>query len=329
MNKVKIGLIGTGSMGQVHLLNCMKIKNAEITGVADKSKISLKIAKNLGIKNIYTNYEELIKNKEVDAVIISLPNFLHCECATLAAEANKHVFIEKPLARNVEECEKICSCINNTKVKAMVGYPLRFDPKYIELKKNIDDGMLGSILMASFTNIASGPFSSRGQFGRPAPVPSWWFDKELLGGGALLDLGIHSINLFRYYFGEIIDVQSQLGYRFNLDLEDHAVCSIKFRSGTLATIRVGWFSLDLIRSLELNGTSKNLIYTQSSPKKLIIVKNDVKKKLGMSSDETSFYRELKYFIDCISSDIQPVPSVDDGLSDVKVVAEAYRKALRI
>ena len=327
LKKVKIGLIGLGSMGSVHLSNCIKMKNVEVIAVADKSKRALIYAKNIGIKNIYTNYEEIIKDKNIDALIISLPNFLHKDCAIAAAEAGKHIFIEKPLARNILEGEEICTSIEHSDVKGMVGYPLRFDKRYIDLKADIENGIFGAVITASTSNISSGPFSSRGQLGRPVPVPSWWFDKELLGGGALLDLGVHSVNLFRYYFGDVIETHSQLGYRFNMDLEDHAVCIMKFKSGTLATIKVGWFSSDIIRSLEINGTIKNISFIQSSPSKLKIISSDIKKKLGLTNEYNSFYHEINYFIDCLNLGIQPIPSVDEGLMDLKIISEAYNNQL--
>ena len=94
---LRIGVIGLGQMGRTHLVNALSFSNAEVVGVADVSKASLRKAKLLGVKNLYSDYKELLKN-DLDAVIISLPNFMHCESVVLALEAGINVFVEKPLS---------------------------------------------------------------------------------------------------------------------------------------------------------------------------------------------------------------------------------------
>ncbi|MGD0994185.1 MAG: Gfo/Idh/MocA family oxidoreductase [Candidatus Bathyarchaeia archaeon] len=75
----------------------------------------------------------------------------------------------------------------------------------------------------------------------PVPVPDWWFNTEYTGGGVLVDLGSHIINLLRWFFGEIVDVKGQFGHRFSMDFEDSAMCLARFDSGSVAVINVGWF----------------------------------------------------------------------------------------
>lgn len=135
----------------------------------------------------------------------------------------------------------------------MVGYPLRFIPSFINLKKEINDGTLGEVQIAISNLIGPGPLSHRLENGNPAPVPSWWFKGELSGGGALMDLGCHLINLLRWYFGEITDIRAYLGYRFNLDFEDYATCFVKFNK-LVSIINLGWFSSSEELSIQLFGT---------------------------------------------------------------------------
>jgi len=75
----------------------------------------------------------------------------------------------------------------------------------------------------------------------PVPVPDWWFNTEYTGGGVLVDLGSHIINLLRWFFGEIVDVKGQFVHRFSMDFEDSAMCLARFDSGSVAVINVGWF----------------------------------------------------------------------------------------
>lgn len=327
---MKLGLIGLGSIGKVHLHNCLRLKNAKLVSVADSSKKALRYAREAGIKNVLKDHNKLLDDERIDAVIVSVPNFLHLECAKNAAEAGKDIFLEKPLARNVMEGKQILSHVKRAGVKLMVGYPSRFHEAFTKLRDDIQSGVLGDIEIASATNISTGPFSPRGEMGRPAPVPKWWFSRELMGGGALLDLGIHAISLFRWYFGDITDVKSYLGYRFNMDFEDHAVGFLKFKDGPIATVNVGWFSKDSRVSVELYGTVKHTSIVRSSPSVLETVIDDVRRKLGKIEHSIErYYRELQYFVGCVSSDTPPSPSGEEGLSDLQIISKAYENAFQL
>jgi len=314
-------------MGEIHLQNCFHLKNAKLVAVADPSKKKLQVARKLGVKNVQTDYSKLLSEHDLEAVIISVPNFLHCECAKKAADAGKHVFLEKPLARSVTEGEQILSHVKRTGVKLMVGYPSRFHDDFIKIKDYVQRGLLGDIQVVHATNISSGPFSPRGELGRPAPVPEWWFNKELIGGGALLDLGIHFVSLLKWYFGDVIHAKSYLGYRFNMDFEDYALCLLKFRQGPIATINVGWFSKESRISLDLYGTANNISVVHSSGLIDVIV-DDIRRKLGkIEHSRERYLRELQHFIDCILTESSPSPSGEEALSDLRVISMAYQNAL--
>ena len=212
MNKVNIGLIGLGGMGQIHLNNSINLKDTNLVGIADVSKRALKYAKNFGVSEIYSDYNDLLNNPNIDAVIISTPNYLHCECSCAAAKKGKDIFIEKPLARNPVEGKKILSEVKKTGVKLMVGYPLRFSTNFSLLKDKLEDCIYGKILAATATYSSFGPFYHRANRSDPIPIPEWWFDIKLTGGGVLMDSGCHMINLLTWYFGEVAEVKSYLGY---------------------------------------------------------------------------------------------------------------------
>lgn len=330
MRKVKLGLIGLGSMGKIHLNTCLHLRNAELISVADSSRKELQFAKKVGVKNTQEDYSKLLNDSDIDAVIISVPNYLHCECARRAAEAGKDIFLEKPLARNVTEGEEILSCVRRAGVKLMIGYPSRFNDPLTRLKDMLQNGVLGDIQVAVGTNISTGPFSPRGEMGRPAPVPEWWFNKELTGGGAILDLGAHIISLFRWYFGDVSDVKSYLGHRFNMDFEDYAVCLLKFKDGPTATVNVGWFSKEARVSVELYGTVKHVSVVHSYPRTRAIIADDIRRKIGKTERSLErYYKELQYFVECISSDTQPSPSGEEGLLDLKIISMAYKNSFQL
>ena len=323
---VNIGLIGLGGIGTYHFYNSMRLENARLIAVADVSKKARKLAKAKGIKEVYGDYEKLLENPAVDCVIISLPTFLHAECAIMAAEHGKHIFIEKPLARNVKEGKKIVSQAQKTGVKTMVGYPLRFS-EFAKIKNEVDGGYLGDVVTVNATNVCSGPFFPRSSNAYvPSPIPSWWFKPKLVGGGALMDLGSHMINLLLWYFGdEIVDVKSLLGHKFNMAFDDHALCFIKFKQGISATINVGWYSLKKILKFELFGTVKNISIAMKPEKTL----SRVLRLLGIRPllESRAFYNELNYFIRCMINDVAPSPSAADGLRDLEIISLAYKNQI--
>jgi len=316
---VNLGLIGLGQMGKIHLHNCLRLKNARLIAVSDVSEKSLLRAKKAGVKHAFKDYNDLLNDPSINAVIISLPTFLHAEAAIKAAEHRKHILVEKPLARNTTEAKRILSAAKQNAVKLMVGYPLRFSPSFINLKNELKKGTLGDVQVAVANHISTGPFFSRAEKLIPKPVPSWWFDKKLTGGGALIDLGCHMINLLRWYFGEAGSIQSRLGHRFNMNFEDHATCILKFKNGTIATVNVGWFARYHKVSVDLYGTVKHASATSKSPSII-----DYAKKIFTSDTSSSFYKELEHFVNCISSDTTPSPSGEEGLEDLRLISTAYK-----
>jgi predicted dehydrogenase len=327
VRKAKLGIIGLGYIGQIHLRHCFKIPNAEVLAVADISTKALNRAKKDGVKKTFNNYGDLLKDSEIEAVIIGLPTHLHLKCAEEAAEAGKAIFLEKPIARNVGEAKEIISAAQRNSVKLMMGYPMRFNEQFGSVKEKMEKGLLGEVENVHATFISSGPFFHRAEGHAPVPVPDWWFNKGLTGGGVLVDMGSHIINLMRWYFGEITDIRSHLGYRFNMDFEDSAMCLAKFESGTVALINVGWFSQEYSLRLDFFGSAKH-IYTKHSPSNPLMTAVQM-----LATGKSKFYQahldELRYFIGCVINDLPPASSGKDGLKDLEAISLAYKNQISL
>ena len=325
MKKVKLGIIGLGYIGQIHLKNCLGFPDVEVLAVADVSEKALNKAKKTGVKETFTSYESLLKNQEIDAVIIGLPTHLHLKCAVQAAEAGKDIFLEKPMARTVEEAKEIICATQRNSVKLMMGYPHRFNKELCSVKEKMERGLIGDVENAHATFVSSGPFFHRADGHSPVPVPEWWWNKTLTGGGVLIDLGSHVINLLRWYFGEITDIKSHLGYRFNMDFEDSAMCLAKFSSGTLAMINVGWYSQSYTLNIDFLGSVTSTSVKHSPSSKLATVFQ------MLATGRSKFYQphlsELRYFFNCLISDISPSPSGQDGLKDLEAISQAYKNQI--
>jgi predicted dehydrogenase len=323
--KVGLGLIGLGYIGKIHLRNCLRLKSARFVAVSDISKKKLNAVKKMRVKKTFTDYQQLLKDPSVDAVIIALPTHLHSRCCKEAAEAGKDIFVEKPLARDIKEGKEIISVTEKNGTKLAVGYDLRFNPSLLDLKEKLRSGALGDVEIAYATNIGSGPFSYRSEGSIPRPVPTWWFDKKLTGGGALMDLGVHLINLLRWYFGEITDIKGYFGYRFNLDFEDHATCIAKFASGPVAVVNAGWFSWERQLKVELLGTIEHASVCYVSPNRIITAAQLL--LTNFSKFYLSYFRELEHFVHCVRHDLQPSPSGNDALKDLEAISLAYKNKI--
>ena len=323
--KINLGIIGLGFIGKVHLRNCLSLKSANVVAVADVSKKALKYARKLGVKRLFTDYHELLKQPDIDAVIISLPTHLHAPCAISAAEEGKHVFLEKPLARNLNEGKRIISAVRKQNVKLMVGYPLRYFSGFVNLKGLMESGALGEIQIAYAVNIAAGPFFHRAESAIPRPVPEWWLNKEMSGGGVLMDLGCHIINLLRWYFGEVSKVKTILGYRFNFDFEDYATCIMNFKCGTSTIMNVGWFSQNTAIGVELFGTMSHVRAYFSPSNKAITA---IKLILGRTPKFFKPYlKEISHFINYISDSNEKQLIGEDALKDLEIIEKAYKNQI--
>jgi predicted dehydrogenase len=159
----------------------------------------------------------------------------------------------------------------------------------------------------------------------PVPVPSWWFDKEQVGGGALLDLGSHMIDLLSWYFGNVDYVHCFLGYMFKSDLEDAATCVLNFHSGPIATVKVGWFSKGYLQSVQICGSARNTLIQLSPPSGLRTIWNDVRRKVGLNVQDPN-YLKLEHFVDCLIRDEQPQPSGEEGMRSLQIISLAYKNA---
>lgn len=327
MKKVNLGIIGLGYIGMIHLRHSLKLANAQVVAAADLSPKALKQAKSYGVKQTYSNYEDLLKDPQVDAVLISLPTHLHLKCMRQAAEAKKAVFLEKPIATNVEEAKEILSLSERNSVKLMLGYPLRFNPAFARLKQDFDNGLIGDVENAHATYISSGPFFHRAEGYSPVPVPDWWFNIQYTGGGVLVDLGCHVINLLRWFFGEIVDIKGFFGHRFNMDFEDSAMCLAKFNSGTVSAINVGWFSQEYLLRVDFLGSVRNVSATHMPPSQISSAYQMLTK--GIQTFFEPHLWELQHFIDCCIEDKVPVSTGLDGLRDLEAISKAYKNTITL
>ncbi len=331
-------------MGMLHLMVSSRLEGVNVVAAADFSKKGLKKAGSLGVKNLYEDYKEMLKNAQnlgLDAVIISLPNFLHFESIQLSLESGLHVFAEKPLATTVEECREIVKLVKKSGRKVMVGHVMRFTEAIEDMKKSLDNGLLGNLEVLTAEEIINGPFAHPR---KPAPVSDWWFDPKTSGGGALIDIGYHMIDLYRFFAGDANVAYASLDHKFNLQVEDGAIVMLKSsnsNSSTKGIINVGWYQQTVFPRYNfrtiLHGSAGYISTDELMPRSLykhaakVGIKNILNRAMGRkirplyyTYHNEGFYKELDHFFNCVKKDSEPSVTAIDGLKTVEIINQAYQ-----
>ena len=220
MEKTRVAVIGLGSVAQlVHLPNLVKIKNAEISAVAEVNKSRLNsVADKYEIKKRYSDYTQLLNNEEIDAVIIATPTHFHKQMAIDCLTAGKDVLVEKPLARNSNEGIEILECAKKNNKKLMVGMNLRYRPDSMLIRSLIDAGEIGD------------PFYIKcGWIRKQSSSEKWFSRREEAGGGVILDLGINLVDLALWLadYPRAISISTKNFFHNSRNLEDTSVSFIR------------------------------------------------------------------------------------------------------
>jgi myo-inositol 2-dehydrogenase/D-chiro-inositol 1-dehydrogenase len=341
-----VAVLGLGKMGMLHMNNCFYIDGVKVVAVADQSKNSLNKAKSAGVINLYTNYMDLLDDKalNLDTVIICLPNFLHVDSISHALEAGLNVFVEKPMASSSEECRKIVKLVSKSGRKLMIGHSSRFVDAIEKMKIAVDQGRLGNLEALTLEEVINGPFAHGSV---PTPVPEWWFDPKKVGGGVLIDLGYHLIDLFRFFTEKECKVLfSSLDHKLNLPVEDGAIVVLQSSDDSAkGIVNVGWYQKSIFPQFNfrtiLHGSAGYMSSDDLVPKNVYfyafkegtknIFRRAVRKRikpLSYTYFATAYYKELKHFFDCVIHDQDPSVSSEDGLRTIETIEEAYRLSIR-
>ncbi|TDQ37375.1 Gfo/Idh/MocA family protein [Aureibacillus halotolerans] len=344
MKKLRVGVIGAGSISFAHLSAYKASEQAELHAICDKNeeRVNNK-AKEYDIPNVYTSYEELLANKEIEAVSICTWNNSHAKIAIAALEAGKDVLVEKPLCKTMEEAYAVQDAVQRTGKKLQVGFVRRFGGNTAILKSFIDAGDLGDIYYAKASCLR--------RLGNPG---GWFADSERSGGGPVIDVGVHVIDLCWYLMGrpKVTSISGntykKLGNRPNIttldfykaadydasknDVEDMANALIRFENGA---------SLAVDCSFTLHKKEDELSVTLFGDKggaevepELHIVGERHNTILNMNPQvnektfnfETGFQAQVDSFITHCLDDGENRSPVEDGVEMMKMLTGIYESA---
>lgn len=339
MKKVRFGIIGAGGIADRRTLPGMMLaKNVEVTAVMEvNAELAEKLRAKYSAKYAYTDAEELVKNPEVDAVYIASPVVFHCKQAMLAADYGKHILIEKPISMDIEEGEKLLEYCENKGVKVAAGFMMRFGAHVMNMKKAVEEGKIGQIV------------SGYSQFTLwlPQDAGNWRLVKAKSGGGSLMDMGVHCIDLIEYITGSrIVEVGAfNDTVVFDYDVEDSSTVILKLDNGAQCVVQTNFNIPDEVAKwrLEFFGTKgrlmgSNVIGQNDGGTLTGIFMNNVPgydaqqdhvdtKGVEIEGDFGNMYtREVESFADSILNDKPLVVPATDALHVQKVIAAAYKSS---
>jgi predicted dehydrogenase len=217
LDELKVGLIGAGKMGLLHAGIFNSLEGCRISAIAEKDRFVTSIlSKYLPGVNIYRDYEAMIEKEDLDIIAITTPVYLHKMMIEKAIDHYLNIFVEKPLALNGKECRSILA--KNCRAKTEVGYPRRFMDTYNLAKNIIDASTLGDANYCH-SQLFVGQIFKQGR--------GWLYDPAKSGGGVLMDLGSHVVDLLHHLFGEVSSVHGMGGSIFNQNVEDYISVNLK------------------------------------------------------------------------------------------------------
>jgi len=337
---LSLGFIGAGNINRVHMKDAQQL-GMNLAAAADVAPASLEQVKTtFGIAKTYTDYREMLRDKSIDAVVIGTPNKFHAAQAIAALQAGKHVYLEKPMAMNVGESDAILAALKKSRKILQMGMSNRFSGASQALKDYIDAGGCGNIYAGQ-----SWWFRRRGIPG----FGGWFTTKSMSGGGALIDIGVHMLDLAVYLMGFPKPVAVS-GMTYNIwknlenytyvgmwgkptpggkkDVDDYALALIRFVEGQTLQLNVSWaLNVDFMQpeqgvrlmgdkgGVELKGMDQPFAYTEQAGHLV-----DVKLHFKAAPNHT---QTMAHFVECVQGNRQPLATAQQGRTIQSILDAIY------
>lgn len=333
---LKVGVVGLG-MGREHLVRYAKIPHAICQAVCDRSSSLLQqVGDEFSIPQRFADFEEFIEKADIDVVSLAVPNFLHKEMTLAALKRGLHVLGEKPMAMNTAEAEEMQAAVKASGKKFMIHFNQRFRPEHQFFRNLIKRGDLGNVYYAS-----AGWRRMRGMPG----FGGWFGQKKMSGGGPLIDLGVHMLDLTRWLIGnpKAVTVSAStfahIGQALakeqekNFDVEDLASALIRFDDGSSLVLEVSWalnFEEREKIYLEMSGTQGGLSSVSYDYRETNVCifqeKNGALTKTVPLKYPASTENAQSYFLRAIRENFEPEGGSDDGVEIMRILDAIYESA---
>lgn len=331
MEKVKVGIAGLGRLGKVHANNiAYKIPNAELTAACSIMPAELEYAQNeLGVKDVYTDFDEMLAKADIDAVAIVTTSGLHCSQIAKALDAGKHVFSEKPLGVNVEECKQAEVAVErHPELSFFLGFMRRFDPSYAEAKEKIRAGAIGKPILFKGVSLDPSSVLEAHLEGVKKGIYVPWF----------IEMGSHDTDLARWFLeGDPVDSFATGDAYVCTGLADYndydnGFSLTKFDNNTTAYIQVGRTATCSHVESEIVGT-KGTLRVNSVPRKNYLsqfTENGFVEECQesfLARWGEAFQAEIDDFVDCVRTGRKPETTAHDGTMSLKFCLQLHQAYL--
>ena len=326
MKQVRVALIGAGYIAHYHARALREIEGAEIAVVCDrKEEVAKAFADEHQVTETCPIAFKLAKREDIDAVVLGVPNKYHADYARVFLECGKDVLIEKPMAISAAQGKEIAAASQEFDRLVMVGHMWRFDVEAQHIRDVVQSGRIGRIV------------KTRGYGIHENWGPSGWFvHRDLAGGGALADMGVHAIDTIRYVLGDPkpTQVYAKIGtFYADYDVDDTGIIVITWDNGVTSVIESGWWHPHVEGPEAASRIWGTKGYASLFPTSVKTVDGEKVHETTPSfpqrqehCDQAIYTRQMAHFIDCIRTRRQPVPGLTEGQAVLDIVDAAYESA---
>jgi predicted dehydrogenase len=317
---VGVGIVGLGKIAErAHLPHFAQSAGCRLVGVSSsRPRVARAMKEQYGVLHYFPDWRDLVASDEIDAVAICTPNDTHAVIALAALRHKKHVLVEKPIATRLADAARMVALARAERRILEVHHHLRFHPWVAQAKRLILRGVIGRPVALE------GIFCHRGPKGW-APRASWFFDAKRVGGGVLMDLGVHAFDLLAFWSDDSVKRVSTLGLRAPTPQggrgEHHAMCSLEFRRGAVGAVTVSWRDSSYRNRWYVMGDRGTLEIDLVGDGSLLCHRKGAATRLGRergARDVTAQEAFIQRIRGCRPAGALPAAQGDDGLAALEI-----------
>lgn len=316
MTQIRVAIIGAGGIGGAHLRAYGAWESlCQIVGIAD---VQLAAAQEKAAQAgcaAFADYVRMLDEVQPDAISICTPPNLHLPVAQAAAARGIHVLCEKPPARTLAETQALVDAMSQSGALLQFAFCHRFHQPIVQAQDLIQSGQLGQLVQIE--NRFGFRFARAGH--------SWFTEREIAGGGILIDTLVHSIDIFRALAGEVRSVAAAISTTLPIQVEDSASLLLTSASGVIGTLNCSWVTPVSEAKVRIYGAEGEAVVDYNSPDGLSYRLADEESWTSMPFDQPDrFTLQAGHFLECITFGAQPLVGGQDGLAVMRVIEEAYK-----
>ncbi|MBO3768334.1 MAG: Gfo/Idh/MocA family oxidoreductase [Thermoproteota archaeon] len=331
--KVNVGIIGCGIIAPSHVSGYLKSGMANVVALCDKKTEKAKALAerfNLSGVKIYSDYEQLLQDPEIDAVSICTPHYLHAEMTTKAAEYKKHVLCEKPMAISLKQADEMIRACKKNGVKLEIVFQYRFTPDTRKIKEEFENGKFGIPIYGEA--VVKWYREDSSYYYADETARSWRGKWSTEGGGALINQSIHTIDLLQWIMGPVDYLYAIYDTRtHNIEVEDLAVATLKFKNGALGTIlgsvalrpQENWLGIYGSKKSVIVGSDLKIVKQWEEEGKSKVI-DEVKEKEETLTPSVGHDGVIEDFLRSIVEDKTPYVTGEEGRKALEIVLAIYK-----